>query len=74
MAHFENSHRRSKQQFDNDSQNSDVIYRDSGKDSSNGQVIHEAFPVVPDNPLEISPIVLVLFIDIEIFIDSRYIC
>ena len=60
MAHFDNSHRRSKQQFDNNSQSPDVVYRHSdisGKDSTNGQVIHEGFPVVPENPLEVSPII-----------------
>ena len=60
MAHFDNSHRRSKQQFYNNSQNPDVIYRNSrisGEDSSNGQVTHETFPVVPENPLEVSPII-----------------
>ena len=30
MAHFDNSHRRSKQQFDNNSQDPDVVYRHSG--------------------------------------------
>ena len=59
LAYFDNSHRRSKQ-FDNNSQNPDVVYRHpgiSGKDSPNGQVTHEAFPVVPENSLEISPII-----------------
>ena len=44
----------------NDSQNSDVVYRDSGisgKDSSNGQVTHKTFSVIPENPLEVSQIV-----------------
>ena len=60
MAHFDNCRRRSYQQFENNSQNPDVIYRHSdisGEDSPNGQVTHEAFPVVPENPLEVSPII-----------------
>ena len=60
MAHFDNSHRRSKQQFDNNFQNPDVSFRHSGisgENNVNGQVKHEAFPVVPENSLEISPII-----------------
>ena len=60
MAHFDNSHRRSKHQFDNNSENPDVVYRHSGiskEDNPNGQVAHEALPVVPENPLEVSPII-----------------
>ena len=58
MAHFNNSHRRSKQQFDNNSQDPDVVYRRfgiSGENSPNGQVAYEALPMVPENPLEVSP-------------------
>ena len=60
MAHFDNSYRRSKQQFDNNSQDPDVVYRHSGisgEDSPNGQVTHETFPMVPENPLEVSPVI-----------------
>ena len=60
MAPFDNSHRRSKQQFDNNSQDLDVIYRHSGisgENSPNGQVAYEALPMVPENPLEVSPVI-----------------
>ena len=60
MAHFDNSHIRSKQQFDNNSQNPDVIYRHSGisgENSPNGQVAYETLPMVLENPLEVPPIV-----------------
>ena len=60
IAHFDNSHRRSKQQFDNNSQDPDVIHRHSGisgENSPNGQVAYEALPMVPENPLEVSPII-----------------
>ena len=53
MAYFDYSHRRSKQQFDNNSQDPDVVYRHSGisgEDSANGQVTYETLPVVPENP------------------------
>ena len=60
MAHFDNNHRRSKQQFDNNSQNPDVVCRHSGisgEESANGQVAHEALPMLPENPLEVSRII-----------------
>ena len=59
MTHFDNSLRRSKQ-FDNNSQNPDVIYRHSGisgEDSPHGQVTYETLPMVPENPLEVYPII-----------------
>ena len=60
MVHFDNSHRRSKQQFDNNSQDPDVIRRHtgiSGEDSPNRQIAYEALPMVPENPMEVSPII-----------------
>ena len=60
MAHFDNSHRRSKQQFDNNSQDPDVVHWHSGisgENSPNGQVAYEALAMVPENPLEVSPII-----------------
>ena len=60
MAHFDNSHKRSKQQFDNNCQDPDVINRHSGisgENSPNGQVAYETLPMVPENPLEVSRII-----------------
>ena len=51
MADFDKSHRMVTNQLQNYSQNS------SRKDSSNGQIAHEAISVISENPLEISPIV-----------------
>ena len=54
MAHFDNSHRISKQQFDNNSEDPDVIYRHpgiSGENSPNGQVAYEALPMVLGKPI-----------------------
>ena len=55
-----NGHRRSKQQSNNNSQDPDVFHRHSGisgEDSPNGQIAHEALPMVSQNSLEVSPII-----------------
>ena len=60
MANFEKCHRRSRQQCHNNSQDPNVFHRDPGssrEDSPNGQVTHEALPMVLENPLEVSPII-----------------
>ena len=60
MANFEKCHRRSRQQCHNNSQDPNVFHRDPGssrEDSPNGQVAHEALPMVLENPLEVSPII-----------------
>ena len=60
MANFDNCHRRFKQQSNNNSQDPDVFHRHSGisgEDSPNGQIAHEALPMVSQNSLEVSPII-----------------
>ena len=60
MANFDSCHRRSKQQSNNNSQDPDVFHRHSGisgEDSPNGQIAHEAIPMVSQNSLEVSPII-----------------
>ena len=56
MANFDSCHRRSKQQSNNNSQDPDVFHRHSGisgEDSPNGQIAHEALPMVSQNSLEV---------------------
>ena len=60
MANFDNCHRRSEQQSNNNSQDPDVVHRHSGisgENSPNGQITHEALPMVSQNSLEVSPII-----------------
>ena len=57
MADLDKIHRT--KQLDHYTQDSNVFHRDSSisrKNSSNGQITYETFPVVPENPLEVSPI------------------
>ena len=59
MADLDKSHRSVTDQLDHKTQKSNVFHRDSGlsqKDSFSGQAAHETIPVVPENPLEVSPI------------------
>ena len=60
MANFDNCHRKSQQQSNNNSQDPDVVHRHSGisgENSPNGQITHEALPMVSQNSLEVSPII-----------------
>ena len=59
MAYLDKSLTSVAKQLDHNPQGPHVLHRGPGvarKDSSNGQVTYEAFPVVSKSPLEISPI------------------